>query len=195
MHSLHDVPAFKLVLLGDSGVGKTSISQYFERGHFDPTIDSTIAAAFTAHELTTPLGKLNLHIWDTAGQERYRSLIPTYARGAAPALLVFDLSSVPSFENINHWVDDFALFGSEGCLVFLVGNKADLPQIVKREDTDAWAQEHSAPFFEVSAKTGVGVMEMFDAIAAAVAEKRMTAPQHFDPPAPVEKPQEEPDCC
>jgi small GTP-binding protein len=180
MNSLHDLPPSKIVLLGDSGVGKTSIVQYFERRRFDPTIDSTIGAAFVAHEVTTKTGPINLHIWDTAGQERYRSLVPTYSRGASCALIVFDQSVLVTFQNADQWLSEFASFGNDHCIMCLVANKTDLASAVDRLQVESWAEQRKLRLFFVSAKSGVGVVEMFQEIADELAESQPIVSQQFD---------------
>jgi small GTP-binding protein len=196
MHSLDSVPAFKVVLLGDSGVGKTSIVQYFERKVFENAVDSTVGASFMSREMMTPHGSINLHIWDTAGQERYRSLVPTYARGACAALVVFDLSVAETFQSVNRWIQEFRDFGCDGCFLYVVGNKSDLVQTVPEGEAAQWATDTGFTFFSVSAKTGSGVERLFQAIADEIAAKRPPAVQQFSPlPEAEPKPPESAACC
>jgi small GTP-binding protein len=180
MNSVHNSPAFKLVLLGDSGVGKTSIVQFFDRQFFDPAFDSTIGASFVAHEIKTKNGIINFQIWDTAGQERYRSLIPTYSRGASCALIVFDQSTPITFQNVNQWLKYFLGFGNQNCLIYLVGNKSDLPCQIDKSQIEDWAGTHEIEFFSVSAKEGTGIIEMFQEIAEKIAPKTPGITKTFD---------------
>jgi small GTP-binding protein len=172
MNSLHDLPVFKLVLLGDSGVGKTSIVQQFESKRFDDDLESTIGASFLARELDTRAGRINLHIWDTAGQERYRSLVPTYARGASCAFICFDMSSTSTFESCGYWLAELERIGGRECVVALVGNKVDLPALVEVETARDWADEHRMKFWAVSAKSGENIEKLFQSMAEDVAERR-----------------------
>jgi Ras-related protein Rab-5C len=178
MRSLESVPSFKVILLGDSGVGKTSIVQYFERQIFQDAVDSTVGGSFMSREMTTPHGTINLHIWDTAGQERYRSLVPTYARGACASVVVFDLSVAETFQSVDRWIQEFDTFGCQGCLVYIVGNKSDLVPTVP-ESAAEWAKATGLTLFSVSAKTGDGVQLLFQAIADEIAAKRPPAVQQF----------------
>jgi small GTP-binding protein len=198
MNSLiSNLPTFKVVLLGDSGVGKTSIVQYFERQFFDPAIDSTIGACFVDREVVTKHGSVNLHIWDTAGQERYRSLVSTYGRGAVCALLVFDHTSRTTFQSADHWLKEFSLFDSENCVLYFIGNKNDLEAIVDTSEAKEWAETKRVKFFSVSAKTGSGINEMFEKIAEEIAEKNPFLINQFDQPLfPEEQsPQTKQGCC
>jgi small GTP-binding protein len=196
MHSFQDVPAFKIVLLGDSGVGKTSIVQYFERQTFESTNESTVGASFMSREMRTSYGRINLHIWDTAGQERYRSLVPTYARGACAALVVFDLSAADTFQSIDRWIHEFKDIGCDGCFSYLVGNKADLTATVSDTEASNWASDASVTFFAVSAKTGAGIQDMFQAIAEEIAAKQPPSVQQFSgQPPPEIPPVKKSGCC
>jgi small GTP-binding protein len=196
MRSFGDVPAFKIVLLGDSGVGKTSIVQYFERKTFQDTIEPTVGASFMAREMQTGNGRINLHIWDTAGQERYHSLVPTYARSACAALVVFDLSVADTFHGLERWIQEFQTIGCEGCVSYVVGNKADLTVTVSKVEASNWAAEASVSFFAVSAKTGDGIEEMFHHIAEEISAKRPPSVQQFSvQQQPEEEPVKKQGCC
>jgi small GTP-binding protein len=187
MHALEITPAFKVVLMGESGVGKTSIVQYFETQTFDPATDATIGASFVSREMSTPFGCVNLHIWDTAGQERYRSLMPTYVRGACAAVLVFDVAGQSSVANLDFWVSQFKTYADNGS-VYVVGNKCDLTPQILEDDVRTWAQADSMRTFFVSAKTGKGIDQMFQDIAEELAAKQpQTVKQHGgeNPPKPA----------
>jgi small GTP-binding protein len=193
MNSLQTIPAFKVVLLGDSGVGKTSITQYLQRQICDPTVETTIGASFISQDLLVNGSTITLHIWDTAGQERYRSLVPTYSRGAHAALIVFDLASISSFENLDFWIKTFREACGIASFVFIIGNKCDLPTSLLREKADQWTKKQQLKFFSVSAKTGFGIQEMFQNIAE---EITMRKPQDFRELAVQESPPKvERGCC
>lgn len=167
--SLRDPATHKIVIIGDSDVGKTSIIQRYDQQTFDPTANPTIGASFLSKIVESSKGPVILNIWDTAGQERYRSLIPTYARGARAAILCYDVSSVPSFESLDSWLEELHKFSSLDCLLFVVGNKVDLISAVPRSQASKWASDHGAQSLFTSAKSGSGVTELFKEIADALA--------------------------
>lgn len=119
----------KVVLLGDMGAGKSSIALRFSKDQFNEYQESTIGAAFVTQTLPASSSPahpaVKFEIWDTAGQERYRSLAPMYYRHAAAAIVVFDITSEPSFEQAKTWVNQLFDNGSEGTIVTLCGNKKD----------------------------------------------------------------------
>ncbi|KAJ9688457.1 hypothetical protein PVL29_014230 [Vitis rotundifolia] len=121
----------KLVLLGDMGTGKTSLVLRFVKGQFYDFQESTIGAAFFTQVLSLNEATIKFDIWDTAGQERYHSLAPMYYRGAAAAVVVYDITSMDSFERAKKWVQELQRQGNPNLLMILVANKADLE--TKRE--------------------------------------------------------------
>ena len=155
----------KIVIVGDSDVGKTSIIQRYDQQTFDPASNPTIGASFLSKTVQTKNGPVVLNIWDTAGQERYRSLIPTYARGARAAILCYDVALPQSFESLDSWLEELHKFCSPDCLLFVVGNKVDLEAKVQQAVASKWASDHGAQCHFTSAKGGVGVIELFKAIA------------------------------
>ncbi|KAK2634063.1 hypothetical protein Ddye_028855 [Dipteronia dyeriana] len=117
----------KLVLLGDSGVGKSCIVLRFVRGQFDPTSKVTVGASFLSQTIALQDSTtVKFEIWDTAGQERYAALAPLYYRGAAVAVIVYDITSPESFTKAQYWVKELQKHGSPDIVMALVGNKADL---------------------------------------------------------------------
>ena len=127
--------------------------------------ESTIGAAFLTK--TVPEFKVKFEIWDTAGQERYHSLAPMYYRGAAAAIIVYDITSSDSFEKAKNWVRELQRQGNPEMIVALAGNKADLvaQRKVEPEEAQAYATENGLHFVETSAKTSVNVGELFNEIA------------------------------
>ncbi|KAG6758525.1 hypothetical protein POTOM_038880 [Populus tomentosa] len=122
----------QLVLLGDSGVGKSCIVLRFVRGQFDPTSKVTIGASFLSQTIALQDSTtIKFEIWDTAGQERYAALAPLYYRGAAVAVIVYDITSPETFNKAQYWVKELQKHGSPDIVMALVGNKADLQE--KRE--------------------------------------------------------------
>ena len=167
--SLQDPITHKIVIVGDSDVGKTSIIQRYDQQTFDSEANPTIGASFLSKTVSTSNGPVVLNIWDTAGQERYRSLIPTYARGARAAILCYDVSSTASFAALDSWLEELHKFCSPDCLLFVVGNKIDLDSAVPQPVATKWANEHHAECLFTSAKAGEGVVELFKAIAESLA--------------------------
>jgi len=161
---------FKLVLLGDSAVGKSSLVLRFVRGQFFEYQESTIGAAFLTQTVALNDTTVKFEIWDTAGQERYHSLAPMYYRGAAAAIVVYDITSEESFERAKSWVKELQRQGNPNIVIALAGNKTDLSikRKVQSEDAQAYVDEAGIMFMETSAKTASNVNELFVAIARAL---------------------------
>jgi small GTP-binding protein len=175
----------KLVLLGDSGVGKTSLAHRFVKNDFHPFQEATIGATYLSRPLILPeedgavasastsRRAVELKIWDTAGQERYQSLTPLYFRGAGGALLVYDVTKIHSYQTLQRWVRELKHIGPENVLLTVCGNKADLHQerTVSEADARAYAESIGAVYMEVSAKTGENVTAVFESIAVRVSQE------------------------
>lgn len=173
---------FKLVLLGESAVGKSSIVHRFVKNTFDDMRESTIGAAFLTQTINLPEANttVKFEIWDTAGQERYKSLAPMYYRNANAALCVYDITSRSSFNKAQDWIEELKKQAPEGIVVALVGNKADLSHEREVDESEIaeyierLKQESAAEggreiiHMECSAKSGDGVLQVFDAIARAL---------------------------
>ena len=160
----------KVVLIGSSSVGKTSIVIRFSSKSFTEAQESTIGAAFISRDIQTPTGPVSLHVWDTAGQERYRSLVPKYSQGASAIIIVFDVSDAESFEEAKDWY-----FETKGNMAgkiawFLVANKCDLKSNVDQEKVDEFANQNELHYLETSAKTGQNIEELFINVASCVKE-------------------------
>merc|ERR1712054_307927 len=158
---------FKLVLLGDSAVGKSSLVLRFVRGQFFEYQESTIGAAFLTQNVSLNDYTVKFEIWDTAGQERYHSLAPMYYRGAAAAVVVYDITNADSFARAKSWVKELQRQGSPNIVIALAGNKCDLASKRKVEASEAseYAKDNGLFFMETSAKTALNVEELFKAIA------------------------------
>ncbi|WLF79349.1 GTPase Ypt5 [Lodderomyces elongisporus] len=171
---------FKLVLLGESAVGKSSIVHRFVKNTFDDMRESTIGAAFLTQSITIPETEttVKFEIWDTAGQERYKSLAPMYYRNANAALCVYDITSSSSFTKAQDWISELRKQAPEGIVIALVGNKTDLEEEreVNQDEVEEYvtglsnggAPEAKIITAECSAKSGDGVIEIFDKIARAL---------------------------
>ncbi|XP_041006807.1 ras-related protein RHN1-like isoform X1 [Juglans microcarpa x Juglans regia] len=162
----------KLVLLGDMGTGKTSLVLRFVKGQFFEYQESTIGAAFFTQVLSLNEATIKFDIWDTAGQERYHSLAPMYYRGAAAAVVVYDITSMDSFVRAKKWVQELQRQGNPNLIMFLVANKADLEEKrkVAVEEGEQYANENGLVFLETSAKSAQNVNELFYEIAKRLAK-------------------------
>ncbi|KAL3535761.1 hypothetical protein ACH5RR_004222 [Cinchona calisaya] len=163
----------KLVLLGDMGTGKTSLALRFVKGQFHDFEESTIGAAFFTQVLSLNEATVKFDIWDTAGQERYHSLAPMYYRGAAAAVVVYDITNTDSFERAKKWVQQLQRHGNSHMIVVLVANKADLnsDRTVENEEGENYAKENGLLFFETSAKSAQNVNELFYEIGLKIEEE------------------------
>jgi small GTP-binding protein len=160
----------KMVMVGDTQVGKTCLARGIVTGQFQTGSLPTIGAAFQNHIISMSKGPVTLQIWDTARQEKYRALTPMYYHNAQAAVLVFDLTSLETFRALEEWTAD--LEATPGLRkIFLVGNKLDLAdeRQVTAETAKHWAQVHGAlDYFETSAKLGDGVVNLFTTVAEAI---------------------------
>jgi Ras-related protein Rab-4B len=155
---------FKFVLIGDSGTGKSCLLHQFVDGKFRKgPAKHTIGVEFGSRAVTIGGKKIKLQIWDTAGQERFRSVTRSYYRGAAGALIVYDLTSRETFEHLKNWCNDSRLLASKDISIMLIGNKCDLKgdRIVTFLEASRFAQEQDCMFLETSALTGENVDEVF----------------------------------
>ena len=168
---------FKLVLLGDSAVGKSSLVLRFVRGQFFEYQESTIGAAFLTQTVPVNDTTVKFEIWDTAGQERYHSLAPMYYRGAAAAIVVYDITNRDSFNRAKAWVKELQRQGNPNIVIALAGNKADLTpkRKVEPDEAQSYADENGIFFMETSAKTAANVNELFVAIARKLPRATSTA--------------------
>ncbi|XP_017756061.1 PREDICTED: ras-related protein Rab-37-like isoform X3 [Eufriesea mexicana] len=160
--------AHKTILLGDSGVGKTSLLVQFDTGKFQPgNFAATVGIGFTNKVVVVDDTSIKLQIWDTAGQERFRSVTHAYYRDAHALLLLYDVTNKTSYDNIRAWLSEIREHANEDVVIMLLGNKSDCgtERVVKKEDGKRLAQEYKVPFMETSAKTGLNVELAFLAVA------------------------------
>ncbi|KAH6796448.1 hypothetical protein C2S51_037434 [Perilla frutescens var. frutescens] len=153
----------KLVLLGDVGTGKSSLVLRFVKGQFVEFQESTIGAAFFSQTVAVNDATVKFEIWDTAGQERYHSLAPMYYRGAAAAIIVYDVTNQASFDRAQKWVEELRAQGNLNMVMALAGNKSDL--LDAKKDAQTYAQANGLFFMETSAKAATNVNELFHEIA------------------------------
>ena len=157
----------KLVLLGDTGVGKSSLVLRFVRNTFIDYAEPTIGAAFLTQTVQLDDRIVKFEVWDTAGQERYRSLAPMYYRDAPSAVIVYDITNRETFMLAKEWVDKLKAEAAVNVVIALAGNKCDLVsrRQVSVEEAQRYAEENNIIFFETSAKTKRNVEEIFREIA------------------------------
>lgn len=152
----------KIIVVGEHGVGKSSIVARFITGQFEDLVP-TIGAAFLSKDYEVNGRQYLLHIWDTAGQEKYRYLVPMYYRGSKIAIVVYDVTDESSYNTIPSWLDDIKKSIGEDVIVVLCGNKCDLDhRTILVSDATQQAREWSVPYVETSARTGVGIQKLFE---------------------------------
>lgn len=169
----------KTILVGDSGVGKTSLLVQFDQGKFQAgSFAATVGIGFTNKVVDVDGTKIKLQIWDTAGQERFRSITRGYYRDANALLLLYDVTNKASFDNIRAWLTEINEYAQDDVVIMLLGNKADMggDKIIRREDGERLARDHNVAFMETSAKTGMNVDLAFMAIAKDLKMKRTRKP-------------------
>jgi small GTP-binding protein len=159
--------ARKLVFLGDSAVGKTTIASRLGNSLCDPEFIATISVGYNAREVVLQGHHVVFDIWDTAGQEKYRSLVPRYIRDVNAAWIVFDVTDLPSFANVRGWIA-MIREANDHPYIMLFGNKTDLAdRVVSSTDAEALADEEGLSYAEGSGISGVGIENAFNTTAAA----------------------------
>ncbi|XP_061772919.1 ras-related protein Rab-8B-like [Nerophis ophidion] len=154
---------FKLLLIGDSGVGKTCLLFRFSEDSFNTTFISTIGIDFKIRTIELDGKRVKLQIWDTAGQERFRTITTAYYRGAMGIMLVYDISNEKSFENIKNWIRNIEEHASSDVEKMVLGNKCDMAdrRQVSKDRGEKLAIDYGVKFLETSAKTSLNVEEAF----------------------------------
>ena len=164
---------FKLVLVGDTCVGKTNIMKKYITNSFDIGSKSTVGVEFGSKILKIKDKQIKAQIWDTAGQERYKSITSAYYRGAKGAFVVYDITNKNSFQSVDKWIKDLKTNGDEKIIIILIGNKNDLEneRQIKKEEGELKAKELEIGFMETSALTGNNVIEAFELLLNEIYEK------------------------
>nr|ABW35318.1 RAB1-like [Gymnochlora stellata]ACF24553.1 Ras-related small GTPase Rab 1 [Gymnochlora stellata] len=163
----------KLVMVGDSGVGKTALAHRFAQDKFEKLDRSTIGVDLRIKTLKLDEKKVKMQVWDTAGQERFRAITQCYYRGADAVVLVFDQTNINSYKNLSRWISDIAYFAKKNAKIVVCANKADIAEEDAPEAKDILSlfEGNDVHVIETSAKTGKGVKEAFRMAAAGVVEQ------------------------
>lgn len=165
--------AYKIVIVGESFVGKTAIIGRLIDKTFHTEFESTIGVEFRTYNVMAGDREVKLNIWDTAGQEKFRSVSKAYFRNAQGALLVFSLTDQKSFEALDGWLNDLQSLCTPNAVVLLLGNKSDLKddRVVPNEEANAFATRHGLNYFETSALDASNIDEAFVRLATTITEK------------------------
>lgn len=175
---MNDVPIahskpMKVLLIGDSGVGKTNIILRFCEDNFVPTHLTTIGIDFKVKSLDIEGRRETIQIWDTAGQERYRTITHSYYKGAAGILLVYAVDDLNSFKSIETWMKQILNHSSSNVVKYLVGNKSDVEnRVVSKEEGEEVAKQHGLTLIETSALNGENIQDLFYMSAAEIQKNR-----------------------
>jgi len=169
---------FKLLLIGDSGVGKSCLLLRFADDTYTDSYISTIGVDFKIRTVDLDTKTIKLQIWDTAGQERFRTITSSYYRGAHGIIIVYDITDKESFDNVRQWLFEIDRYASENVCKLLVGNKSDLSnkRAVEYDAAKAFADELTIPFLETSAKNATNVEQAFLTMAAQIKNKMQSNP-------------------
>ncbi|KAJ7558242.1 hypothetical protein O6H91_04G030200 [Diphasiastrum complanatum] len=177
MNSEYDY-LFKLLLIGDSGVGKSCLLLRFADDSYLESYISTIGVDFKIRTVELDGKSIKLQIWDTAGQERFRTITSSYYRGAHGIIVVYDVTDQESFNNVKQWLNEIDRYASDNVNKLLVGNKNDLTakKVVDYETAKAFADEIGIPFLETSAKNATNVEQAFMTMAAEIKNRMANQP-------------------
>jgi len=174
---------FKLLIIGDSGVGKSSLLLRFADNTFSPNYITTIGVDFKIRTIAIEGERVKLQIWDTAGQERFRTITSTYYRGTHGVIVVYDVTSGESFANVKRWLHEIDQ-NCENVQRILVGNKCDDTErrVVAQTDARRFSDQMQISYFETSAKNNLNVEEMFNAITRLVLTAKKAQIDSRQPP-------------
>ncbi|KAJ4951554.1 hypothetical protein NE237_028386 [Protea cynaroides] len=176
---------FKVVLIGDSGVGKSNLLSRFTKNEFCLDSKSTIGVEFATRTVKVEGKTIKAQIWDTAGQERYRAITSAYYRGALGALLVYDVTKPTTFENVSRWLKELRDHADSNIVIMLIGNKTDLAHLraVATEDAQSFAEKEGLSFIETSALEATNVEKAFHTSLAEI--YRISSKKHLSSGQPA----------
>ncbi|CAL1536585.1 unnamed protein product [Lymnaea stagnalis] len=165
---------FKVIIVGDSSVGKTSMLLRYTDDCFNESFITTIGVDFRIKSIEVSGVTAKMHLWDTAGQDRFRNITSSFYRGADCVLLVYDVTDMHSFTNLNTWLNDVQRYGTEHSLVLLVGNKLDMAgrRVVSEAEARQFAESAGLRYVETSAKDATNIHDAFTSVALELVERR-----------------------
>jgi len=165
---------FKIVFIGDSGVGKSAIITRFADNVFNECYISTIGVDFKIKSVMHNGKCAKLQIWDTAGQERFRTITTSYYRGAHGIVIVYDVTDLYSFQNIKYWFEEIKKYNDQNIPIMLIGNKTDIPnkRIVSKSDAESFASQYGLTYIETSAKSDTNVDKAFQLLTEELIDKQ-----------------------
>ncbi len=172
---------YKILLLGDSAVGKTCFLLRFTDNSFEQVHMSTIGLDYRLKTMELPNKRnVKIQIWDTAGQDKFRAITKNYYKGAHGILLIYDITDTNSFDNVKSWIEQIREETGVKVIIYLIGNKNDLvdERKIKPEDGQKIADEFGVPFFESSAKSGMNVNEIFESLVQKIDEEFSKIPDN-----------------
>ncbi|XP_031114406.1 ras-related protein RABA5b-like [Ipomoea triloba] len=177
---------FKIVVIGDSAVGKSNLLSRFARDEFDSNSKTTIGVEFQTQAVEVDGKEVKVQVWDTAGQERFRSVTSAYYRGAVGALIVYDVTRTPTFDSTKRWIEELNTHCDTATAKILVGNKCDLEEIrgVSVEQGKCLAEQEGLFFIETSALDSTNVVAAFDIVTREIYKnvcKRVACSHDYKP--------------
>ena len=171
---MSDDTVYKVLLLGDSSVGKTCVLLRYCDKTFQEAHLSTIGLDYRLKTMTLENGKnIKLQIWDTAGQDRFRAITKNYYKGANGIILIYDVTNLQTYENVKNWINQIREEANPNVVIYLAGNKVDVNEelrVVRTEEGQKIADEYNLPFYETSAKSGININEIFEDLVKKVDE-------------------------
>ena len=171
---MSDDTVYKVLLLGDSSVGKTCVLLRYCDKTFQEAHLSTIGLDYRLKTMTLENGKnIKLQIWDTAGQDRFRAITKNYYKGANGIILIYDVTNLQTYENVKNWINQIREEANPNVVIYLAGNKVDVNdelRVVKTEEGQKIADEYNLTFYETSAKSGININEIFEDLVKKVDE-------------------------
>ena len=172
----YDTP-FYCILIGDLGVGKSSVILRYIEDYFSGSLMSSIGVDFKTKQIEVNDRIIKMQIWDTAGHEKFRTITTSYYKSAHAIIVLYDITDESSFEHIKNWMIDIDKFGKQGVLKVLIGNKIDLEdnRKITKEAGESMANKYGIKFFEVSAKDNINIDELFLDTAKCLIEKNENA--------------------
>ena len=174
---------YKIIIIGDTSVGKTALLSKYLKGVFPTSPLSTVATEFATKIIQIKEGGyIKAQIWDTAGEEKYKSITYHHYKKSVGGLIVYDITKKSSFDNVKNWYNDLITKAEKGCIIALIGNKLDLVQRnerkreVSREEAQSYAEDNHMLFYETSAYNGVNINDIFEELMQTIYTERRKIP-------------------